>query len=190
MTCPTLEDEVFHESSAVPESSELAVVTIPAPLGVFMEDIPATPAFAPTLNSTSLRKRPLETSPTLEERVLCDTEEEEEETMASVTPATNAEEEAPVSIAIQTPPAEEEEPQLEAPVTPDTDIQTAEEEPLVTPPPPHPPMSPYVPRGPYAWAKDVTLTTPPPPPPQEPVRIRLRVNAKKDWKTIDVSTSE
>ena len=185
----TLEDEVFHESSAVPESSELAVVTIPAPLGVFMEDIPATPAFAPTLNSTSLRKRPLETSPTLEERVLCDTaEEEEEETMASVTPATNAEEEAPVSIAIQTLPAEEEEPQLEAPVSPD--IKTAEVEPLVTPPPPHPPMSPYVPRGPYAWAKDIILTSPPPPPAQEPVRIRLRVNAKKDWKTIDVSTSE
>ena len=55
----------------VPESSELAVVTIPAPVGVMMEDIPSNPAFTPT-HTTSLRKRPQETSATLEERVLCD----------------------------------------------------------------------------------------------------------------------
>ncbi len=148
----------------VPESSELAVVTIPAPVGVMMEDIPSTPAFTPT-HTTSLRKRPQETSATLEERVLCDSAEEgKEETMASVTPF-YAEEEAPVSIDIQTPPAtnaEEEEP----PVTPDiqtTPAANTKEEPLVTPPP----ISPYVPRGPYAWAKDVTLSSPPPLPAQE-----------------------
>ena len=89
--------------------------------------------------------------------------------MASVTPFYAEEEEPPVTPDIQTTPA-----------------ANTEEEPLVTPPP----ISPYVPRGPYAWAKDVTLSSPPPLPAQESVRIRLRVNAKKDWKTIDVSTSE
>ena len=48
------DDEVFVQNE---RSTEVSTVTIPVPNEVIMEiDVPSTPAFAPTLNSTS-RKR-------------------------------------------------------------------------------------------------------------------------------------